>query len=329
MGQLEAEQLDRWGQKQVNRAQENLDAQNDMIAELGTDVALTACSSVPGVGIVCDFASLGRSVWKKDWAGAAMDLFGFVPVFGDAGKAAAKGADILETADDLRRAQGVAQEVVNQARRVVNGGADALRGAARAAGEMSTLRRAAARRYWAQQNRRRLREIQDAYRKCNDAACRRARREEMHELRRNPVGAGRLPREGGAWRGTPGNGTWVPDADTPLGQALTKYQGIDGIEFRNGFPDFSPFVKTGPDGRPASVEIPNMQGNNRGADGDFGQAREALREQSGESWTKSQEKGYTWHHSEDGTTMLLVDRDIHGNTAHQGGASMMRDQATF
>jgi hypothetical protein len=121
----------------------------------------------------------------------------------------------------------------------------------------------------------------------------------------------------------------VPDADTPLGQALTKYQGIDGIEFRNGFPDFSPFVKTGPDGRPASVEIPNMQGNNRGADGDFGQAREALREQSGESWTKSQEKGYTWHHSEDGTTMLLVDRDIHGNTAHQGGASMMRDQATF
>jgi len=30
-------------------------------------------------------------------------------------------------------------------------------------------------------------------------------------------------------------------------------------------------------------------------------------------------KGYVWHHHQDGTTMQLVPKDIHGKTGHDGG----------
>jgi hypothetical protein len=104
---------------------------------------------------------------------------------------------------------------------------------------------------------------------------------------------------------------------------------------KNGFPDFSPFMKRGPDGNPTEVEIPDMRGNNDGARrdgtfGDFGQARKAMEERLGQRWySGAEERGSTWHHKEDGTTMQLVDFEVHDNTPHQGGASMMRDQATF
>ena len=34
--------------------------------------------------------------------------------------------------------------------------------------------------------------------------------------------------------------------------------------------------------------------------------------------------GYTWHHVEDGKTMLLVPSDLHGAVRHTGGASLIR-----
>ncbi|MGL5008948.1 MAG: hypothetical protein ACRC6I_03645, partial [Paracoccaceae bacterium] len=80
MGRVEGAELADWGNGRVNRAQQELDVLNAQIAEVGTDLALTACSAVPGVGIACDFASLGVSVARGDWWGAALDLVGFVPV---------------------------------------------------------------------------------------------------------------------------------------------------------------------------------------------------------------------------------------------------------
>lgn len=34
--------------------------------------------------------------------------------------------------------------------------------------------------------------------------------------------------------------------------------------------------------------------------------------------------GYTWHHVEDGRTMLLVPSDLHSAVRHTGGASLIR-----
>lgn len=36
--------------------------------------------------------------------------------------------------------------------------------------------------------------------------------------------------------------------------------------------------------------------------------------------------GYTWHHVEDGKTMLLVPSDLQGAVRHTGGASLIRKE---
>ena len=85
-----------------------------------------------------------------------------------------------------------------------------------------------------------------------------------------------------------------------------------------GYPDFSPYVH--PD-YPKPVKI-NMTGNNTT---DFRNANMAI----GRKGSKPP-KGYTWHHMEDGKSMILVRRDIHdcttGGFAHTGGASVVRNK---
>ena len=87
---------------------------------------------------------------------------------------------------------------------------------------------------------------------------------------------------------------------------------------KEGYPDFSPYAH--PD-HPNPVKI-NMTGNNAS---DFSHANKAI----GLSGSKPP-KGYTWHHMEDGKSMLLVRRDVHDCTlgvfAHTGGASIVRNK---
>jgi len=87
---------------------------------------------------------------------------------------------------------------------------------------------------------------------------------------------------------------------------------------KEGYPDFSPYAH--PD-HPNPVKI-NMTGNNAS---DFAQANKAI----GLSGSKPP-KGYTWHHMEDGKSMLLVRRDVHdctlGGFAHTGGASIVKNK---
>ena len=40
--------------------------------------------------------------------------------------------------------------------------------------------------------------------------------------------------------------------------------------------------------------------------------------------TKETPVGYTWHHLEDGKTMILVPTDLHESYKHTGGASFLR-----
>lgn len=343
MGSIENARVDEWGQRSVNNAQKELDQLNGQIAEVGVDAALTVCSSVPGAGIACDFASLGKSLYQGDWLGAALDLVGFVPVVGDAIKGSTRGAKVLKTMDDLTGALSVAQAVVNKSRRVLSQGTDAIRAAARSSGDFLGIRKAAARDYWSKQVRN-----SDAYQKylkqienCPDAACK-AKARKAYEQERykhmNLPKAGPPPAGRGEWVGNgayPGSGIFKPHPDTELARSLDAYNSkygtnFEGVKYSGGHPDFSPFVMRDSRGRPMEVEIQNMRGDRLGGDGDFGQARSRLSEKYG-SWSKRQESGYTWHHKEDGTTMQLIDSTIHnaaaGGATHRGSGSMMSTNA--
>ena len=134
---------------------------------------------------------------------------------------------------------------------------------------------------------------------------------------------------GGHWEGERGNSKWFPNRDeipkNPLtnpdgltwGQILDKY-GIDGIEFKNGEPDFSPVAK-------GTVEIDHFTDNRYGKGGNFDQACERLAEQRGctkeevKAWMK--ENKYPWHERSDCKTMDKVPTEIHGNIRHSGGIS--------
>ena len=90
------------------------------------------------------------------------------------------------------------------------------------------------------------------------------------------------------------------------GDLAKKYP--NGVNFtKEGFPDFSPY-------RSKSVQIQNLQGD---AYYDFIKANQA-------AGYKTTPKGFTWHHVEDGSTMMLVPSDIHGAVRHTGGASLIR-----
>jgi hypothetical protein len=90
------------------------------------------------------------------------------------------------------------------------------------------------------------------------------------------------------------------------GDLAGKYP--NGVKFTDdGFPDFSPYSK-------ANLEIEGLIGDHYY---DFKKANETL-------GLKNTPAGYTWHHVEDGKTMMLVPSDIHGEVRHTGGASLIK-----
>lgn len=123
-----------------------------------------------------------------------------------------------------------------------------------------------------------------------------------------------LPKSG-TWKGEKGNSRW------------TNEDGSVSLDYKEGYPDFAtsdpPSIYPKGDGK---VEI-EMMGNKS----DFGEAREAMRDKLGDrNWPgngQNQPDGYTWHHTEDGVTMQLVNKDIHAKTksgpAHIGGESIV------
>jgi hypothetical protein len=137
---------------------------------------------------------------------------------------------------------------------------------------------------------------------------------------------GFLPRSGGEWSGEPGNSIWIPDREKvpenpktnpegkTWGEILDKY-GIDGIDFKDGEPDFSEISK-------GTVEIDDFSDNR---DDNFASADETLAKQRGctaeevRQWRK--ENHYTWHECSDMKTMQKVPTEVHGNIPHEGGIS--------
>ncbi|MFG6368799.1 MAG: HNH endonuclease [Lachnospiraceae bacterium] len=132
------------------------------------------------------------------------------------------------------------------------------------------------------------------------------------------------PVENGKWTGERGDSKWCPDKDYIPGKAnpdgknwgeILKKFGIDGIEYRNGEPDFSRISKE-------TVKIKDFCENR--AD-NFDKADIALAKQQHcspdtvKKWRK--ENAYTWHECKDMKTMQLVPSVIHNNMSHSGGIS--------
>jgi hypothetical protein len=88
------------------------------------------------------------------------------------------------------------------------------------------------------------------------------------------------------------------------------------VTYKNGYPDFSPYKYDGDLGE-SEVKI-DMTGNNNA---DFKQANQQAGFGAG---ANDHPDGYTWHHNEDGTTMQLIQSDVHDAAPHTGGAASAR-----
>lgn len=159
---------------------------------------------------------------------------------------------------------------------------------------------------------------------------------------------------GGEWTGEKGNSIWKPDPEKipnggrgdanpdslTYGEILVKYE-IDGIEYKketyevNGeikedyFADFTPVAE-------AEVEIEDMTTDRHK---NYAKAAEGVAEKWSaeakdgktdwsprdvENWRR--EHNYTWHEHQDCKTVQLVPREVHCNTPHRGGVSILKER---
>ena len=146
----------------------------------------------------------------------------------------------------------------------------------------------------------------------------------------------RCPRNNGNWEGMEGDSKFVPDDNVipkdrnysnpdgrTWGEIKEKY-GIDGVTFKDGYPDFSDVSK-------GNVEIDNFTTERYGAGGNFEQADQKLAAQRGCSVEEVRQwridNNYTWHEMQNCKTMQKVSREVHGNIPHDGGISKLKNAA--
>lgn len=106
---------------------------------------------------------------------------------------------------------------------------------------------------------------------------------------------------------------FIPSA--PDIQALLRQYGLEGITYKNGIPDFSPFALE-------TVEIFNMHGGNKGRDYNFPVADEMSRSMNGLTQaeaTSMRGMDYTWHECNNMRTMQLTPSEINAYFKHMGG----------
>ncbi len=110
--------------------------------------------------------------------------------------------------------------------------------------------------------------------------------------------------------------------------SIWKYTDIDGnvVYYRDGFPDFYPYKH--PEVNPVTIEVTKPKNN----DADFKAANEAAGLGANstppvDDMSKPPD-GYTWHHMEDGKTMILVESDIHKQFTHIGGQSIVNGKGS-
>lgn len=121
----------------------------------------------------------------------------------------------------------------------------------------------------------------------------------------------------GEWTGEPGESMFI--SSDPRVKDILEENGQKGVNYRNGMPDFSPFVK-----EEFTIKMTNNRQKN------FAQANKQLAEkltkETGEKWTQTKvsqwisDNNYTWHELNDCETIQLVPSAInHPIFKHMGG----------
>jgi hypothetical protein len=158
---------------------------------------------------------------------------------------------------------------------------------------------------------------------------------QMVEIEQEAMGiaGNRLPASyKGTWSNPaqPGTGRWFPNPDHPA----YKYCGKNGIPYHNGYPNFSELALPGGEinllpGKKVVVNGVEQDVAMVGKMSDFEMADALAAQQTGmkDATTFSEwrlNRGYTWHHRENGVTMQLVPTELHASIPHIGGASLQR-----
>jgi DNase/tRNase domain of colicin-like bacteriocin len=303
-------------QADYNRAQADLDRLESAYQELAVDTGLAAAGwAPPPWGTAADIASLGKSLFKRDWGGAVWDGIGLIPIAGDAAKAGKLG----------RKAKAI-EAAINAARIKL----------VRQAAHRMAARRAAAKDYWRKVIAEGRKRFDEAIKSCSTQACKEKKVGLIGEhYKKTPVGG---PGKGRWEGGIRGDGRFTPDPASSLGKELKKFSGnpalnpsgrtLDSIPYKDGHPDYSDFVVPAGAGKKAQVEI--IQAGNH--TGDFTAANDALKQATGKTKLQLEKvlgTKLTWHHKEDGVTMQLVPERVHGATAgsgHTGGAFLQKQE---
>lgn len=156
---------------------------------------------------------------------------------------------------------------------------------------------------------------------------------------------GFIPKSGGKWEGEEGNSKWKPDPEVvpdpengkngnPDGKTwkeILDEHGIDGIPFKDGYPDFSEVSQ-------GNVEIDDFSTERWK---NFAQADIKMAEEWSKSgkdgktdWTAAdvaqwrKDNNYTWHEHQDCKTLQLVPCEIHNNIPHEGGISVKKQEVS-
>lgn len=103
-------------------------------------------------------------------------------------------------------------------------------------------------------------------------------------------------------------GTWV----------YTNKKG-QTVRYPDGYPDFTPYSH--PTVKPVEIDIASP--TNRPLDYKNANKKAGLNKDSDPPVSSLNEapEGYTWHHHQDGKTMILVDKKVHREFTHSGGVS--------
>ncbi len=275
--------------KEIAGLTKNLGDLEGLLNQSQGDLALLLGSSLPPpAGTVADIASLGVSVSRGDWGGAFLDVIGLVPLVGDGVKGLVKGTKIGNKIDNIRKA--IAHGKKNLADKVAKAKKNAEKRCKKLTG-----------------NKKKKNKDKDAATDCGTNCGAGKNKSSVKKKRKSSK-----PRQPQTYEKKRRN----KDGSTTYTLKTKKGNNVDVTYSKDGYPDFSPYKYKGKGGK-AEVEI-EMTGDNYP---DFKSANQKAG--FGNSGT-SHPEGYTWHHHEDGKTMVLVKTDAHGAAPHTGGASSAR-----
>lgn len=129
--------------------------------------------------------------------------------------------------------------------------------------------------------------------------------------RQAPVDRGtRKPHQPNAKKWMDNGGSISEKADGTI--TYTRSDGVAVTYNKEGFPDFTPYRH--PTVKDVQIEFT----------GERKKDDKAADQAAGITEKMRQDEKYTWHHHEDGKTMQLVKRDVHGDFFHTGGMARAR-----